>query len=142
MKLIECRDCAEQKPVSRFTKYTSPNGERRCLVCAERAKDLAAENNRGEVRTTKKRHQAHPSKKHLGYVEFSIAAKATECEICGDVPESKNLCVDHCHNTGEIRGVLCDRCNLAIGCLSDDRIRLEAAMNYIEAYRHKLECGR
>lgn len=141
MKLIRCRDCAERKPVSRFTKYTSPDGERRCIVCVERAKDLSAGRSIGKTKMTKQRHQSHPSKKHLEYEAFSVAAKAVECEICGCVPEDKNLCIDHCHNTNEVRGALCDRCNLAIGCLADDRSRLAAAMTYIEAYKHKLEAN-
>lgn len=139
MKLLTCRDCAERKPVGRFVNYKSISGEQRCKVCAERAKDMSATKNMGKSRTTKDRFGGHPSKKHLEYEAFSVVAKATECEMCGEVPEGGNLCIDHCHKTNKIRGALCNRCNLAIGCLSDDRGNLAAARNYIEAYKYKLE---
>jgi len=34
------------------------------------------------------------------------------CNLCGT---SENLCVDHCHTTGKVRGCLCIRCNVVLG---------------------------
>jgi hypothetical protein len=55
------------------------------------------------------------------------------CAICKrtGVP----LCVDHCHRTAEIRGLLCHRCNLALGCSCDDPEILLAAVAYLRAGR-------
>ena len=139
MKLNICRDCGEEKPASRFVNYKSKLGEQRCIVCMERGKDLSASRAIGKTRTTGDRYQSHPSRKHLEYESFSVVAKAGECEICGVTPEGKNLCIDHCHETNKIRGALCDRCNLAIGCLSDSREKIFSAINYIEAYKYKQE---
>lgn len=49
--------------------------------------------------------------------------------------KQKKLAIDHCHNTGKIRGLLCSRCNLGIGCMKDDPERLRAAALYIEHHR-------
>jgi hypothetical protein len=42
------------------------------------------------------------------------------------------LAVDHSHETGAFRGLLCHSCNRAIGLLGDDPARLRAAAEYLE----------
>lgn len=54
------------------------------------------------------------------------------CAICEDTYKHA-LCVDHDHKTGEIRGLLCKPCNLAIGNMKDDPDRLRNAARYLEA---------
>jgi hypothetical protein len=39
--------------------------------------------------------------------------------------------VDHCHNTGVFRGILCNKCNRGIGLLEDDPARCRAAASYL-----------
>ena len=39
--------------------------------------------------------------------------------------------LDHCHDTGVIRGLLCNRCNMALGLFDDSPGRLEAAIRYL-----------
>lgn len=51
------------------------------------------------------------------------------CAICGEVTK---LCVDHCHDTGTVRGLLCGSCNLGIGMLRDDPERVRKALAYLE----------
>jgi hypothetical protein len=50
------------------------------------------------------------------------------CAIC---KENEATCVDHCHDTGEIRGLLCRTCNTGIGHLNDDPALLKAAIHYL-----------
>lgn len=51
------------------------------------------------------------------------------CAICKrKVP----LCIDHNHDTGETRGLLCDQCNLAIGLFKDSIENLRAAIEYLD----------
>jgi len=55
------------------------------------------------------------------------------CMICL-VPEerlSRGLVVDHDHDTGKVRGVLCDKCNLGIGHLNDDKELVNKAYHYL-----------
>lgn len=51
------------------------------------------------------------------------------CEICGAT--ETRLCIDHCHETGKIRGLLCETCNTAIGKLKDDVQILKNAVKYL-----------
>lgn len=61
------------------------------------------------------------------------------CAICGgeEVAISKHgnrqrLSVDHCHETGQLRGLLCMKCNTAIGKFDDDCGKLESAIDYLK----------
>ena len=46
-------------------------------------------------------------------------------------PRTEVLCVDHHHFTNEVRGLLCQRCNRAIGLLGDDPTVIRSAINYL-----------
>ena len=51
------------------------------------------------------------------------------CAIC---PTTEDLVVDHCHDTGKVRGLLCRKCNVALGMFADSKDKLEAALNYLK----------
>lgn len=59
------------------------------------------------------------------------------CAICQQ-PETaqqkgrlRELCVDHNHKTGQVRGLLCHKCNLAIGHFKDDAALVAKALQYL-----------
>ncbi len=52
-----------------------------------------------------------------------------QCAICGR--ENGAMFVDHDHETGHVRGLLCDACNSALGIFGDCFEGLEAAMRYV-----------
>lgn len=55
------------------------------------------------------------------------------CAICGDVdPYFKHMAVDHCHDTGRVRGILCCACNRALGGFKDKIEILRKAVAYLE----------
>lgn len=60
------------------------------------------------------------------------------CAICGGegfvmkVCHSIKLVVDHCHQSGAVRGLLCHNCNRALGLLQDDTTALQRALEYLE----------
>jgi hypothetical protein len=72
-----------------------------------------------------------------------LTAQRDGCAICGFVPlpDGKNaaarLHVDHDHETGKVRALLCNGCNRGMGYLGDNPARLRAAADYIE--KHKKE---
>lgn len=53
------------------------------------------------------------------------------CAICKKKGR-RELCVDHCHTTGKIRGLLCDGCNRGLGFLNDDIKLLKSAIIYLQ----------
>jgi hypothetical protein len=55
------------------------------------------------------------------------------CAICTiEFGAEVKMCIDHDHNTGTVRGLLCDRCNKTIGFADDDTAVLRAAIAYLE----------
>lgn len=56
-----------------------------------------------------------------------------QCQSCGGQSvDLRGLHVDHDHSTGRVRGVLCDRCNKALGLLDDDSDKIVALAAYIK----------
>ena len=51
------------------------------------------------------------------------------CLICKEIP--KRLYVDHCHETGRFRGLLCLKCNSGLGMFQDSPARLQTAIEYL-----------
>lgn len=64
--------------------------------------------------------------------EARRAREGKACALCGT---EEDLAVDHCHATGQRRGVLCKRHNSGLGFFQDDPILLRAAADYIEMHR-------
>jgi hypothetical protein len=66
-----------------------------------------------------------------------LEAQGGVCAICGNSEQKRQLAIDHDHETGEIRGLLCDRCNPMLGYAQDDIAVLEAAIAYLK--KHAIE---
>lgn len=54
-----------------------------------------------------------------------------KCYMCGS---KFNLCVDHNHKTGKVRGILCQNCNRGIGLLHEEIKRLTRAIKYLKEF--------
>jgi hypothetical protein len=61
------------------------------------------------------------------------------CAICFKPPIKTNLCVDHNHKTGVIRGLLCKRCNYLLGVYHENGILLINAGFYLEEHKNDRE---
>lgn len=67
--------------------------------------------------------------------ERLLAAQGNACAICktdAGTQSHGRLQVDHCHSTGEVRGLLCGRCNRGLGMFSDSPDALKAALRYLD----------
>lgn len=84
-----------------------------------------------------RRHQRFFTQRRISYdqyVEWERRRRGC-CAICGQVPEEngrQRLCVDHDHETGAVRGLLCHRCNVMLGWARDNSKILERAARYLK----------
>jgi Recombination endonuclease VII len=70
--------------------------------------------------------------------ELRLALQKGACAICKKKPKGL-LCVDHCHRTGKVRGLLCRKCNSALGFSGDDPNLMQAGADYLRAFYESLE---
>ena len=73
------------------------------------------------------------------YLEL-LAEQDNKCKICSlelsTISEKHTLnaaCVDHCHTSGKVRGILCRPCNLVLGNAKDNTEVLKNAIEYLKA---------
>jgi hypothetical protein len=61
-----------------------------------------------------------------------------KCKICNNPPTGfkKTLCLDHCHSTLKVRGLLCDNCNAGLGKFKDDIELLSLAVKYLKSFQN------
>jgi hypothetical protein len=139
--------------------YRFKDGRKTCSACGEDLPVEAFGKNAGKLRSAcrschnsqqRERDQASPplvrslrrARLERGYVltaveyDLLLAEQEGRCAICRRPPEqapgTPRLYVDHCHESGRVRGLLCNPCNRGMGVLGDDPARLRAAAAYLE----------
>lgn len=75
----------------------------------------------------------------LDQYEQMLSDQHGVCAICRQAETAKHhngvvkkLSVDHCHDTGAVRGLLCHSCNTGIGSFGHDGLLLKSATEYLE----------
>lgn len=137
-----CRDCGAEKALDAFPLQKGGRQGRHplCKPCRaaqerrryERDRAQILERKRGDPSVQRRlRWRALERKYGLLKHEYEtlLVAQRGCCPICGLRPS--RLVVDHDHVTGQVRGLLCSTCNLAVGELQDETERCVAAARYL-----------
>ncbi len=66
--------------------------------------------------------------------DLMLSQQKGNCAACGSPPGKRALAIDHCHETGLVRGLLCIGCNTALGSLKEDPLRMRALEAYINRF--------
>ena len=119
MKSKFCGVCEKTKPADEFTKNKSSKDGlySMCSAC----------------KSARQRKQSYGIED--GEYLSRLVSQNFCCAIC-DLPQDqvprKKLFVDHCHTTGEVRGLLCQACNFVLGQAKDSQTILANAIQYLE----------
>ncbi len=106
----------------------------KCVVC--RVDDNRADRHRNPLRDRVLRYGLRPDEYRALLAQQDFRCAVCRHELVDAVAQSALDApnVDHCHDSGQIRGILCHPCNLGIGHLKNDPDRLRAAAIYLENY--------
>lgn len=154
METKVCSKCKEELPATAeyFGKHSkSPLGLRcTCKLCtkaqskeyykrkSEHHKKVQREYRKNNPHKDRERHTKNSYGIDLLGLQILMNKQKGCCSICKEslvTPETtRNYSVDHDHATGKVRGLLCGKCNSAIGLLKEDINILEAAIVYLKVH--------
>lgn len=110
---------------------------RECSFCGE-TRDASEFSKKGHICKSCKalKYRNHRIKRVYGITEREYkalyASQGGVCAICGLPAKDKQpLYIDHCHDTGKVRGLLCSSCNSGIGYFKDDLDLIASASSYL-----------
>lgn len=149
----QCHKCNVTMPIDMFQLYNAGRRRRTCRLCRN-AQQRALEEKRINNSTpeyqeylAKRREQANFSRINSLYslsqdeYDQMFIDQCGVCAICSkEETRTRNgktlrLCIDHDAETGQIRGLLCSRCNVAIGMMGHDPVLVSEAVNYLLKYQ-------
>ncbi len=141
----QCNSCGESKPLSEYYNHRKGRDGKYsfCRECAcAKSKDSYRQDRAGAL----KRARTHCLKMRYGISDEQYAEMERKqngcCAICGGLPiigrSRRYLDVDHCHETGEVRGLLCHPCNTGLGGFRDNPDRMRKAIEYLECSKQGL----
>lgn len=135
---LNCSNCKELLPVESFSK--KPSSKRgyqyKCKNCHNAyVRDTWYINNRKKQQDSNYKWKKE-NKSKVFASKYNCSVELIEelwsrgkCDICGS---NDKLGIDHCHNSGMVRGILCAGCNHALGKFKDNVDAMKIAIEYLE----------
>ena len=127
----QCTKCKKPKEPTEFTKDYSKSRREYLTVCKQCHKEY-------RKKYSNKWRKDNPDKVKHNYIKLRYGITLEEytscmntsdvCEHCGS---STELCYDHDHTTMKFRGVLCNKCNRALGLLGDTKEDIIKMLKYL-----------
>jgi hypothetical protein len=137
----DCRSCNLAARATRYRADPRPARERARRWQEDNPERHAANQARyrADGRKARSNRRSHLKRKFgitLEDYDAMLAAQGGLCAICRRPPTAGiSLHVDHDHETGTRRGLLCFRCNNALGDLGDSIETLQTALGYLRSWR-------
>lgn len=132
----KCSKCKKEKSVNNFSidKTLKCGYSSWCKECKSPEIDKWNKENQS-TDEGKRRYRNNTLKFLYGISEKDfdqiLKSQNNSCAICGGDLSVNRICVDHCHKTKKVRGLLCHNCNVGLGHFRDDAELLKKAINYL-----------
>jgi len=110
--------------------------DRTCLKCAEIHWRKQARSRDWWSESTRSKEMERNFGITLKEYENMLEQQNGRCAICDKPPTTIRLAIDHCHESGAVRGLLCANCNRGLGYFKDEISFLEAAIAYLQKRSH------
>lgn len=105
----------------------------RCLECGRIRLKKFRQSNLEHIRKQGRSHKRfHRYGMTQSLYDSMLSVQQNKCAICGGISSGRSLAIDHCHKTGKIRGLLCEKCNWMIGFAKDNPDILRSAIEYLK----------
>ena len=149
-------ECGVEKPEEDYAWRDTPKGKRiRNSICKEclaqyqqdRKSDPEVRiksNQAGKKYYDKGGHLKEKNARYLREYGITLEEKLRRieenrgiCPICLSDDPGRWWVVDHCHQTGKVRNVICDKCNKMLGLANDDPARLSRAAEYLLLHKEE-----
>lgn len=134
-----CRKCINKRSAENQRRFRELNGYWQSTKSPSHARtDENRARERDEYARSTARRLAINRKARYGltpdrFLEL-MDQQEQKCAICGTEITERLACVDHCHTTGAVRGLLCRSCNFGLGHFRDNPELLLAAVAYLRGY--------
>lgn len=131
-----CKKCGVSKPRSEFYAHKTKDGlQGTCKECVKLKSRLWNKQNKD-----RKHYKEIENRYGLSPDEYlrKLNAQQHKCPICEQKIEGRP-CVDHCHDTGVVRDLLCRCCNLLLGYSKDNEKTLQNAVKYLQTHNTHLK---
>ncbi len=150
-----CRICKEEKTYEELAtrgKYKDTDIYRTHALCKKCSNVLVRERRKRNLTPERKLKNAKRTSKYtaknkdtiknrrllkkynvdLDWLYAKLIEQNFECTICSTHIDEKSAVVDHCHDKNYIRGVICNKCNTAIGFFKNSTDSMKKAIKYLE----------
>jgi hypothetical protein len=132
-----CKYCEQLKPLTEFYKNKTKSDGLTiyCKDCSKEKERIFHKNNPHLKKFRNRKHMLDSDKKSITYDTFSkmLNEQDNKCGICNT--DMKKPYIDHNHNTGLVRMLLCHYCNTLLGMAKEDIKILENAIGYIHRFK-------
>jgi hypothetical protein len=154
MKYCQCGNRSYQRLDRCYKCFVGYNEQKKCLDCSNkrhlgrnRCKECYNKTRKSFAKPNSRKSKNNQLKYRFGitlvYAERMLADQGHTCKICRreiefgfekKVPRHRLACIDHCHNTGKVRDIICHNCNAALGLVKDNKTTLTNMIKYLNAH--------